>query len=133
MVARECCVAVMKDFGTEVILDLHECSTDKFTREGLTEYFVQLCKLLDMERCDLHFWDYEDKPEEYEKAPDHLKGISAIQFISTSNITVHTLDVLKRVYLNIFSCREFDSQAVHEFSAKFFGGQTVTCHAIKRA
>ena len=29
----------MKDFGKEVIIDIHQCSADKFTRTGLKEYF----------------------------------------------------------------------------------------------
>ena len=49
----------MKTFGYELILDLKNCSTEKFNRKGLTEFFIELCDLIDMEREDLHFWDYE--------------------------------------------------------------------------
>jgi len=95
----------MQMYGKELILDIHECNINMFTREKLCEFFEILCDKIDMERCDLYFWDYDDCPEEYKKASDHLKGRSAIQFISTSNITVHTLDVLKKVFINIFSCK----------------------------
>ncbi len=122
----------MKDFGKEVIIDLHQCSTDKFSRLGIQEYFDALCEEIEMEQCDLHFWDYQGQPEEYAKAPDHLKGISAIQFITTSNITVHTLDATKRVYLNIFSCKEFDAKIVISFSEKFFNGIAIAQHVIRR-
>ncbi len=122
----------MEDFGKEVIIDLHDCSVEKFTREGLTEYFVQLCKLIDMQREDLHFWDYEGEPEEYEKAPEHLKGISAIQFISTSNLTVHTLDESRRVYINVFSCKEFDPSLVRTFTEEFFLGKAVQVKVLRR-
>ena len=90
----------MNDYGKELILDLHNCNSYKFTRKCLTNYFIELCELIDMERENLHFWDYIGQEDEYEKAPDHLKGTSAIQFISTSNITIHSLDVLKRAYIN---------------------------------
>lgn len=119
-------------YGQELILDLHSCNSDKFTRNHIEQYFVELCDLIGMERCDLHFWDYEGEEEEYNKAPDHLKGTSAIQFITTSNITIHTLDVLQKVFLNIFSCSTFDPSIVQKYSEEFFEGLTVNIHSIKR-
>ena len=85
-----------------------------------------------MEQCDTHFWDYEGYSDEYKKAPIHLKGTSAIQFISTSNITIHTLDILKKVFLNIFSCKDFNTEYVISVSEKFFEGKTVTENIVKR-
>ena len=110
----------MKNYGKELILDLHECDTDKFNRKDLRTFCKQLCDLIDMKRCKLVFWDYKGYPEEYELAPVHLKGTSAIQFISTSNITIHTLDVMKRVYLNIFTCKAFNPKIAERFSRNFF-------------
>jgi len=85
-----------------------------------------------MECEDLFFWDYEGSPEEYEKAPPHLKGTSAVQFIKTSNITVHTLDTLRRVYINLFSCTAFDSEVVVNFSAIYFRGSIVSKTLLER-
>jgi S-adenosylmethionine/arginine decarboxylase-like enzyme len=118
-------------YGKELILDIHECNTSDFNRKGLKEFFDILCKNIKMEQCDLHFWDYED-PEEYAKAPIHLKGTSAIQFITTSNITVHTLDELNRVYLNIFSCKDFDAVYVGRFVESFFRGKIVNSTVVDR-
>ena len=62
----------------------------------------------------------------------HLNGISAVQFISTSNFTIHTLTDLKAVYLNIFTCKDFDvNRAVH-FTRNYFLGDVVTCETIIR-
>ncbi len=113
------------NYGYELILDLQRCDPSTFTRDSLREFFVALCEKIGMERCDLHFWDYEGESEEYAAAPDHLKGVSAIQFITTSNITVHTLDVLGLVFLNIFSCAPFEITEAVEFCCKHFCG-TVT-------
>ncbi len=113
-------------YGQELILDVHYCNSKKFTRNNLKQFFILLCKEIDMERCDLHFWDYEGHPEEYKKAPIHLKGISAVQFISTSNITIHTLDKLEKVFINIFSCKAFDGQKVINFVEKYFEGHVRT-------
>jgi len=119
-------------YGKELILDLHNCDPSTFTRKSLRKYFKELCKLIDMQRCDLHFWDYQNDPEGYEKAEDHLKGISAIQFITTSNITIHTLDVLKKVFINIFSCKDFSEEDTVIFTAKFFGADVWQYRIISR-
>ena len=122
----------MKNYGKEVILDLHNCNPETFTRKSIRKYFKELCVLIDMERETLHWWDYNGIPEEYAKAPDHLKGISAIQFIKTSNITIHSLDVLKRIYINVFSCKDFKSNDVKNFSEKWFQGKTINIKTIPR-
>jgi S-adenosylmethionine/arginine decarboxylase-like enzyme len=111
-----------ENFGKELILDLHNCNAELFTRKSIKKFFVELCELIDMEREKLSWWDYQGQPEEYEKAPSHLKGITAVQFIKTSNITIHTLDVQKKVFLNVFSCKDFDHSVVVEFCEKWFKG-----------
>ena len=120
-VRRQTGMAPRAPYGMELVLDLHECDPTMFTRENLTDYFIQVCLLLEMKRADLHFWDYDGHPVLKENAPSHLKGTTAVQFISTSNITIHTLDDLRRVYLNIFTCREFNPAHAIEFSVDFFG------------
>jgi len=70
-------------------------------------------------------------PEEQETEP-HLKGTSAVQFIETSNIVIHTLDILESVYLNIFSCKDFNADAAAKFSAEWFRGEIVDSNVIER-
>ena len=122
----------MDSYGKELILDLHGCNPGKFTRKSILKFFTLLCDKIGMEQHDAHFWDYENWPDEYEKAPIHLKGTSAIQFITTSNITIHTLDVLRKVFLNIFSCKDFDTDIVVSISEKHFEGKAVTKARINR-
>ena len=116
---------IVEPYGKELILDLHYCNSDTFTRRGIRNYFKRLCEIIDMERCDLHWWDYKGLPKEYAKAPAHLKGTSAVQFIKTSNITIHTLDTLRVVYLNIFSCKNFDEKVVAQFSRGWFESEAI--------
>jgi len=119
-------------FGNELIIDLHDCSIDKFNRPGLEEYLKELCSLIDMQREDLHFWDYDDDLEAKELTPVHLQGTSAIQFITTSNITIHTLDVLKKVFINIFSCKPFSSELVIKFTQQYFQAEDIKTAIIER-
>lgn len=109
-------------YGYELLLDLHECNPKNFDRQNLDSYFCQLCDLIDMEKCEVHFWDDVGVPPEEQQTDPKTKGTSAVCFILTSTIVVHTLDLLGAVYVNIFSCKEFDPDAAQEFTAKWFEG-----------
>jgi len=122
----------MKTFGYELILDLSNCSVEKFNRTDLTKFFVEICELIDMKREDLHFWDYEGYEDEIPYDQPHLVGTTAVQFISTSNITIHTLEILKAVYVNIFSCKEFNKDVAENFTCNFFKGDIDNSHFIER-
>lgn len=119
-------------YGFELILDLHDCDVSKFNRSSLERYFEKLCKEIDMERCELHFWDDVGvAPEERQTSP-HTKGTSAVQFILTSTIVIHTLDLLKAVYINIFSCKPFDRKIAEELTRDWFGAKESKTHFIER-
>ncbi len=121
-----------KHFGKELILDLHDCDELTFTRKSIAKYFADLCDLIGMQKEDLFWWDYYGYPEEYSEAPDHLKGTSAVQFIKTSTITIHTLDVLRCVYVNIFSCKTFCAQTAAVFTEEWFKGTIVSHTTLRR-
>ncbi len=122
----------MKHYGKELILDIHNCNPSTFNRKSIRNFFKELCELIEMERCKLCWWDdYGVPPEEQETEP-HIKGTTAIQFIKTSNIIIHTLDLMKNVYLNVFSCKDFDANTVKRFSEKWFEGKIIKSHLIER-
>ncbi len=122
----------MKSYGKELILDLHNCNPATFNRKSIKQYFEQLCAQIEMEPCKLSWWDdHGVSPKEQQTEP-HLKGTTAVQFIMTSNIVIHTLDLLGAVYINIFSCKDFDSDVAADFSTKWFKGKIVNSHIIDR-
>lgn len=110
----------IESYGQELILDLHDCDSSRFTRQDIQEYIERLCVLIDMERCDLHFWDDVGIPEADQQFHPKTKGTSAVQFILTSTVVIHTLDLLKAAYVNIFSCKTFDTNEAADFTAKWF-------------
>lgn len=122
----------MKQYGKELIIDLHDCDASTFNRKSLKQYFIKLCKLIDMKRSKLTWWDDYNVPAEERQTEPHLKGTSAVQFIMTSNITIHTLDLLGAVYINIFSCKDFEDAVAKDFSELWFKGEIVSSHTIKR-
>jgi hypothetical protein len=85
-----------------------------------------------MKRGPLYWWD--DKwtlPWNRETEP-HLKGTTAVQFIQTSDIRVHALDLQRAIRLNIFSCAEFDEAMATTFTCEWFAGKVVGTHLIYR-
>ena len=121
-----------KPYGYELILDLHGCDVSKFNRTSLDNYFEKLCKAIDMKRAGLHFWDYEGVPVEERPKEPHLLGTSTVQFIETSSIVIHTLDLLEAVYVNIFSCKEFDEKIAEEITKEWFGANGCRAQFIER-
>ncbi len=119
-------------YGVELILDLHGCDESKFTRESISKYFEHLCDLIDMKREALHFWDDEGVSDEEKQTSPHTQGTSAVQFILTSSIVIHTLDQLKAVYINIFSCKEYDPKVAEQFSVKWFGATECSARFLDR-
>lgn len=123
---------MITDFGTELILDLHECDPGTFNRESILGYLVDVCDKIKMERVGLHWWDDLTHPDAEGYEEDHLVGTSVVQFIKTSNITIHSLDILKKLYLNLFSCKDFDAEVVKEFTEQWFKGKVVNQQVVRR-
>jgi S-adenosylmethionine/arginine decarboxylase-like enzyme len=113
-------------YGLEMIIDLAGCDLSNLSKETLGQFFVELCDIIDMKRHgEPIFW------EDHSGIP-HLHGVSGIQFIETSNVVCHPLPVLKTVYINIFSCKEFDPDVALNFCKKYWGATSETHLVIPR-
>ena len=108
-------------YGIELILDMNNCNVTKFNRKNIKAYFLELCGLIGVKAEDLHFWDDFRVPVAERQTNPKTKGTTAVQFILTSNITIHTLDLLGTVYVNIFSCEDYDTILAKEFTERYFG------------
>ena len=102
-----------KYWGRIASMNLYGCDSKKIkNKKYIGEYFVFICRKIKM------------KP--YGKAivkrfgNKKLEGISALQFIETSSITVHCDEIENRVFIDIFSCKDFDSTKALECSKKYF-------------
>lgn len=119
-------------YGYELILDLHGCDVSTFNRESLDGYFEKLCRAIKMEKCERYFWDDVGVSEEEQQTLPHTKGTSAVQFILTSTIVIHTLELMQAAYTNIFSCKEFDADLAERITRDWFGAQECRAHLIER-
>jgi S-adenosylmethionine/arginine decarboxylase-like enzyme len=117
-------------YGHELIVNASGCDVSVMTRDKLAQFITELCDQIDMNKAlEPYFWDEQnggltDEP--------HLKGVSVFQFIETSNIVIHALTQLEVVFLNIFSCKEFDEHTVEQFVKQFFGARDIDSQLIKR-
>jgi S-adenosylmethionine decarboxylase len=120
-------------YGYELILDLHGCDAERFTRKSIKKYYEALCDLIEMELCVIHFWDDVGVPVEEQQTLPHTKGTSAVCFILTSSIVIHTLDLLGAVYVNIFSCKPYDRDAAERFTKGWFGATSCKVTFVERS
>lgn len=133
----------LNSYGIELILDLKDCNPEKFNRKSFNIFYDELCELLGVEKGTRHFWDYEDwwrnvwywlfnRKELKRNAPPHLKGTSAVQFIMTSSLVIHALDDLGTLYINVFSCDNFNASKAQAYIEEYFEGTTVGKKFITR-
>jgi S-adenosylmethionine/arginine decarboxylase-like enzyme len=59
-------------------------------------------------------------------------GISAVQLIVTSAITIHTNDNARDLYLDVFSCKWYDESIVLDMVKKYFNPQNINDSVILR-
>jgi S-adenosylmethionine decarboxylase len=120
-------------YGLELVLDLHHCDRTTFNRSSIEAFFTDLCRLIEMERCDVHFFDELTSDPIVRVLNEKTKGTSAVCFILTSSIVVHALDLLESVYVNIFSCKDFDTTVAGEFARDWFRGTIVHSTCLQRS
>lgn len=119
-------------YGQELILDLHHCDVATMTRPSIARYFAHIVDAIDMEACDCHFWDDEDVPPAERQTDPKTTGVSAVQFIITSSIVVHALTKLGSVYINLFSCKPFDTDLAADLAVKWFAAKDHMSRVIER-
>lgn len=135
-------VSIGGAYGPELMLDCHGCDPKTFNRPNIAAYLKALCKAIEMDAEDFHFWDDEDVPEVLKQTAPHAKGTSVagvyrkkigVQFIITSSIVIHALDELSRVYVNVFSCKIFDDAKAREVTYEWFKAKSIQSHLIQRS
>ena len=113
-------------YGKELIVDLHRCSVATFTKESISTWFNAVCEIADMKPIRKEWW------EEYGNDEPHLNGITAVQFISTSSITVHACTDLRQAHINFFTCKDFNAQLVLGYTKNWFLGEVVSAVTLER-
>ena len=121
-------------YGPELILDLHDCDTETFSRKSLRAFGKAICKEIGMtpHKFRSEPWDDDGVPAEECQTKPETKGYSAIQFLMESSIVIHTLEIKKLALINIFSCNEFDRNKAKRFTKNWFGAKQITSRLVMR-
>lgn len=121
-----------KKYGAELILDLHNCDPSTFRRSVIEEFMTKCCEIMEVEQCALYFWDDVGIPEDEKQTDPKTKGTTAVQFLLQSNITIHTLDMLDKVFINLFSCKKFNTKNLSYLAVETFKGKIVNHYLLDR-
>jgi S-adenosylmethionine/arginine decarboxylase-like enzyme len=107
-------------YGYELVLDLFECDRATFTRKNIDGFFEAACRAAKMVKCERYWWDDIGISKDQQQTSPHTQGTSAVQFILTSSIVIHTLDQLGLVFINMFSCKKFDPETITKLATTRF-------------
>lgn len=108
-----------KYWGTHLTLNMSNCSLYHISnKDNIIAFIEDLCRITDMTRVgDVIFYEVE-QTEENDR--DDLTGLTAFQMIKTSNITIHFCNPTKSLYLDFFSCKDYDYLEVIELTKIYF-------------
>lgn len=114
-------------FGWELILNLYKCDSGIITsKEQLKSFIINLCNVLSMNRYG------EPLIERFGHNSPITLGYTVVQLVETSSITMHISELTKAVYMDIFSCKNFDRDVVRDFCLSSLSASTVVEHFIVR-
>jgi S-adenosylmethionine/arginine decarboxylase-like enzyme len=116
----------MEAWGKHLVIDakgcIISCANDP---KYIKEFTKALVKKIDMrpygEPQVIHFADGGDKA-----------GWTMIQLIETSNIMGHFLDHNGDLYLDVFSCKDFDEQIVIDLLNIWFSPEEIKTNVLMR-
>jgi S-adenosylmethionine decarboxylase len=114
-------------FGWELILDVYECNRGTISDEAAIKKFARgLCEAIGMKPYGEPLTPY------FGEKLEHTKGYSLLQFVETSSIVGHFSEGSGAVYLNIFSCKEYDIEKAEDFAKEYFGAERAHSRFIIR-
>jgi len=107
---------VLRTWGKHLILDAARCSPKMIRCPIIITNFARtLVKRIDMVPYG--------EPQVVMFGSGNKKGYTLIQLIETSNIAAHFVEENNSMYLDVFSCKDFDPEIVKEAVNEFFDAQ----------
>ncbi len=109
------------------MIDAGVCDVSKLSDAQLVyDVLNQLPEKIGMTRMTLPYVvKWQDKWAE-------IPGYSGFVMIAESHISIHTFPQERYVFIDLFSCREFDIETAKAYLIEAFGAKKVTCSFAKR-
>ncbi len=113
-------------WGIASSIDIYNCSPEKIRdADQIRNFVAELCELIQMKRFGetqvVHFGEDEK-----------VAGFSMVQLIETSLISGHFANLTNTAYLDVFSCKPYDTEAARIFSQEYFQGHRSVINVTKR-
>ena len=114
-----------KNWGYHLILNAGNCDPIALRSKSTIQSFAKaLVKEIDMVAFG--------EPQVVMFGCDKTKGYTLVQLIETSNITAHFVEATNDIYLDIFSCKAFNTQDAIALFRKTFRPATINKTFLKR-
>jgi len=117
----------MNYWGYHLILDCGHCDPIKMSNYANVDKWIrQLVKAIEMQpigepRIEYTAGEFLDKA-----------GFTVVQVIVTSSIVAHFVDNLNQIYLDVFSCKQFDSAVVERSMIDYFDAGKIRKYYLTR-
>lgn len=108
----------MTYWGYHLILDIAGCDHEKITDyHNVYDFTKQLVKDIDMVAYG--------EPQIINFGSGNKAGFTLVQLIETSNICAHFVNENDTMYLDVFSCKEYDTSVVSALVKEYFGAKMI--------
>ena len=115
----------MNTWGKHLILDAAKCRGSSIRNATHIHHFTkELVKRIDMVAYG--------EPQIVMFGSGNKKGYTLVQLIETSNITAHFVEETDDMYLDVFSCKDFDPAIVQSLVDTYFAPEHVRTHTLTR-
>lgn len=105
-------------YGKHLVLTAKSCNDDLLSVGKMKAFLATLVKEIDMVAYG--------EPIAARFGQGIEEGISAVQLIETSAITIHTNDMAREMYLDVFSCKGYKVSSVLKVLQQYFA--PVSCN-----
>jgi|688.fasta_scaffold654526_3 S-adenosylmethionine decarboxylase len=101
-------------WGYHLILDCSNCNYKKITDvDNIKEFLNKLIPAINMVA-------HGEPIIEFLLPGEDNQGYSVLQMITTSNITAHFVNRDSAGYIDIFSCKQFNTEIAYDYVREFF-------------
>jgi S-adenosylmethionine/arginine decarboxylase-like enzyme len=111
-------------YGRHLIASARGCNDALLDRQTIVRFLTEMTRRIDMVAFGQAI---------VERFGGGIEtGISGVQLIETSAITLHTNDAARDLYLDVFSCKDFSAEAALDVVREYFAPKGIEQQEILR-
>ena len=116
-------------FGVHLLLDCYDCNKNKLKDlKFVLKFLGELPKIIGMNKiAEPYAVSYPGNPKTFDRG-----GVSAVVLIAESHISIHTFPSYNYMNVDIFSCKEFDTDRAADIIIKAFEAKKFEKNVLDR-